>query len=627
MYRRHHRKSINILVFIFFLIIATTPSMADRIGILEKSTLQQTPLLTIYDPLDQFVRQKGPGLPSKLIQFGDIVDAARSELNGDVGEELILLGVSRYGYKTLAVLEQKPDTVQPYLQVINNVSYFSRYFEFITVGNFDGDAGKEIAVVLKNRYGKYEMKIYDLLTSLTRIRLRGVTRTIDIAAEIVALTSADLNGDAMDELIIARKNSDGTFSVEMYHPPSPYDRDMGAPLSSFVGIRKVIPPNCLTAGEFDGDPEPELGLIQKQSAGYQLEIFDAPRSRGENAGKPLASELIGSGEIIALTALNVMDRDQTPNALPEAVIEGTPRQDFVPLDIYLDGSRSRDPDGSIVSYEWNLGDGSSADGPMVEYTYETAGIYRVTLTVTDDGGAQDSTAITVEALEPETSNESPRAIIDGGPDRGTAPLEISLDARSSWDPDGFIQVYRWNLGDGTIDWGQTIEHEFERPGLYRVVLTVTDNEGAQDSTQLTIEVSSSQNTDDSLTDEEEAVFHRINQERQNANLPPLRIAQELLVAARRHSNDMAQNNIFSHTGSDGSSPFDRMIEAGYRFRYAGENVAAGYPTAQQTVNAWMNSAGHRRNILNRNFCDVGIGYAYDARSSYRNYWTLTLGCR
>ena len=627
MFRIYHRKSFSLCVFLFLFIITTTQTKADRIAILEKSTIQQTPFLSVYDPHNQFVRQTGPGLPNNLVHFGNIVDAAQAEINGEEEEELILLGVSRFGYKTLAVLAQIPDAAQPDFQVTNNVTYFSRYFKFITVGNFDGDAGKEIAVVTRNRYGKYDLLIYDLLTSLTRIGLRGIARDKDIAVEIVALTSADLNGDALDELIIARKNSDGTFTVEVYHPPMAYNGDMGVPLSSFVGIGKDILPNGLAAGEFDGDPEPELGMIWKGSAGYQLEIIDAPRSRGENAGQPLTSVLIDSGEIIALTALNSMDRDQTPNEVPEAVIEGAPQHDFDSLNIFLDGSQSRDPEGSILSYHWDLGDGSSAASPMVDHTYRTAGTYWVTLTVTDDQGAQDSTAILITVLGPEPSNESPQAIIDGWPDQGFAPLKIWLDARRSWDPDGSIKSYHWNLGDGTTAEGEYIEHVYDESGSYHVVLTVTDDQGAEDSTQFSIEVSNSQSADESLTAEEEAVVSRINQERQNNNLTPLRVADELVDAARRHSNDMAENNIFSHTGSDGSSPFDRMIEAGYRFRYAGENVAAGYATAQQTVNAWMNSAGHRANILNRNYCDVGIGYAYDPGSSYRNYWTLTFGCR
>ncbi len=110
------------------------------------------------------------------------------------------------------------------------------------------------------------------------------------------------------------------------------------------------------------------------------------------------------------------------------------------------------------------------------------------------------------------------------------------------------------------------------------------------------------------------------------NLPAFKPSSALGAAARNHSVDMAQNNYMSHTGSDGSSPWDRIRAAGYSFTSAAENVGAGYPTADDMVNGWMSSPGHRANILS-NECDIGVGYAYDAQSTYGYYWTLDLGCR
>jgi uncharacterized protein YkwD len=128
-----------------------------------------------------------------------------------------------------------------------------------------------------------------------------------------------------------------------------------------------------------------------------------------------------------------------------------------------------------------------------------------------------------------------------------------------------------------------------------------------------------------LLAQEQELIDLVNQVRQQNGLHPLNIDAALVAAAKRHSTDMAQNNFMSHTGSDGSSPWDRMADAGYRLYYGGENVAAGYPTAGTVLNGWMNSPGHRDNILNSNFLDLGVGYAFGDRSTYGHYWTLTLG--
>jgi uncharacterized protein YkwD len=82
---------------------------------------------------------------------------------------------------------------------------------------------------------------------------------------------------------------------------------------------------------------------------------------------------------------------------------------------------------------------------------------------------------------------------------------------------------------------------------------------------------------------------------------------------------MAARNFFDHNNPDGKSPFDRMTAAGYRYRMAAENIAAGYATPQAVVDGWMNSPGHRANILNCGLTQIGVGYA--TGGSYRTYWT------
>lgn len=122
-----------------------------------------------------------------------------------------------------------------------------------------------------------------------------------------------------------------------------------------------------------------------------------------------------------------------------------------------------------------------------------------------------------------------------------------------------------------------------------------------------------------------AVTELTNQHRQAAGCPPLKLEPRLTQAAQGHSEDMALNDFFSHTGSDGSSPWDRIRAAGYDFVTAGENIAAGYPDPQSVVTAWMNSPGHRANILNCQFEEIGVGYYYlpndPGQVRYRYYWT------
>jgi uncharacterized protein YkwD len=127
------------------------------------------------------------------------------------------------------------------------------------------------------------------------------------------------------------------------------------------------------------------------------------------------------------------------------------------------------------------------------------------------------------------------------------------------------------------------------------------------------------------TSDERTVWTLTNRERAENGLSGLSLNGDLVASARGHSADMAAQDYFSHTALDGSSPGDRIAEAGYDANSWGENIAAGYATPTSVVDGWMNSPGHRANILNSNFCDIGVGYAYDGDSMYGNYWTQNFG--
>jgi uncharacterized protein YkwD len=123
---------------------------------------------------------------------------------------------------------------------------------------------------------------------------------------------------------------------------------------------------------------------------------------------------------------------------------------------------------------------------------------------------------------------------------------------------------------------------------------------------------------------ESTLISLINQERTRLGIAPMTTSSQLTAAARQHSRDMACNDFFSHTGSDGSSPFDRIASSGFSFTAAAENIYAGsgsYNSPQQAFNGWMNSSGHRTNMLNPTYTHIGVGYIYNASSTYGGYFT------
>ncbi|MFH8370194.1 CAP domain-containing protein [Streptomyces sp. NPDC018031] len=116
------------------------------------------------------------------------------------------------------------------------------------------------------------------------------------------------------------------------------------------------------------------------------------------------------------------------------------------------------------------------------------------------------------------------------------------------------------------------------------------------------------------------VVELVNSERAKVGCAPVKVNDLLTKAAQGHSKDMADHSNMSHTGSDGSSPGDRITRAGYTWRTYGENVAYGYATPEQVMAGWMSSDGHKRNILNCGFKEIGVGLAQPG-----NYWTQVFG--
>lgn len=123
--------------------------------------------------------------------------------------------------------------------------------------------------------------------------------------------------------------------------------------------------------------------------------------------------------------------------------------------------------------------------------------------------------------------------------------------------------------------------------------------------------------------EAKQVLALTNAEREANGCGALTWNAKLASAAQKHSADMAANDYFSHDSQDGTDPFTRIKAEGYSYRAAAENIAAGQPTPEAVVDAWMKSEGHRANILNCSLTELGVGVAKGG--GYGIYWTQDFG--
>jgi uncharacterized protein YkwD len=126
----------------------------------------------------------------------------------------------------------------------------------------------------------------------------------------------------------------------------------------------------------------------------------------------------------------------------------------------------------------------------------------------------------------------------------------------------------------------------------------------------------------------DSVLSAINAARAKAGCGPLRVNPKLMAAAKSHARAMAEQNFIGHAGKDGSRMSSRIKRQGYSFRSAAENIAAGQKSAGEVVRGWLQSSGHRRNILNCRMEETGIALVYQAddrpirgnRTALRYYW-------
>jgi PKD repeat protein len=273
----------------------------------------------------------------------------------------------------------------------------------------------------------------------------------------------------------ATASTTASVTLPMNSPPK---ANAGGPYSTIFG----------NAIQFDGSRSSDAdGSI----VSYSWNLGDGSAGSG-----PLITHTYSSAGTFTITLTVTDDKGATASASTTATVNapvnlspvadpGGPYASMLGSAISFNGSASSDPDGSVVSYAWQLGDGAAASGPAPSHTYATAGTYTVSLKVTDDNGAsaQATTIATVKAAN------LPPIAYPGGP-YVSSRNRIRLSGTGSSDPDGTIVSYVWDFGDGTSGTGSRPAHRYAAGGIYNVTLTVTDDNGASASASTTVTISS-----------------------------------------------------------------------------------------------------------------------------------------
>ncbi len=276
-----------------------------------------------------------------------------------------------------------------------------------------------------------------------------------------------------------------------------------------------------------------------------------------------------------------------------------------------------------ANYNWNFGDGNTAIGPKVRYTYYKPGDFKAQLEVRFPNGARSQGEIPIRAANAGPERARMTVLVDTGTD-------VMFDARASivYAP---LSTARWNFGDGTTAEGLTVRKTFE-PGKYTVKLELTAPSGRLvQSLPVRAGMLSGNPTfeEDVLRLTNEARAKGFDCETKAFPSRPraivaLRRNPQLDVAARAQSAAMALNDYFAHESAlDGSKPADRATASGYAWWNIAENIASGQETPASVVTAWLQSHGHCVNIMSPDLIEIGVSYVLNAQN--RPYWTQVFG--
>ncbi len=255
----------------------------------------------------------------------------------------------------------------------------------------------------------------------------------------------------------------------------------------------VKAPNVLPTAHFTGLAHDDLTLDLDGTSSADIDgtIVDYAWDFGDGSsgsGATLTHQYSTSG--LYPVTLTVTDSDGATDSFSETFPVGNqpPSARFVAtpnkLVLGVDASTSLDSDGTVVSYAWDFGDGATDTGVTASHTYADAGTYTVSLLVTDDDGATDTTTQSVTVQ----TNQPPHAAFTST----ATKLKLDVDATTSTDADGTVASYAWDFGDGATGTGVTATHTYDTAGTYTVSLLVTDSDGATDTTTSSVTVVANQ---------------------------------------------------------------------------------------------------------------------------------------
>jgi uncharacterized protein YkwD len=354
------------------------------------------------------------------------------------------------------------------------------------------------------------------------------------------------------------------------------------------------------------------------------------------------------------------DQTQT-NQQPSAIITAT-QQVTSGETVTLDGSGSNDPDGDTLNFSWSqtqgssisLGDRSNPTLNFIAPSVEQATRYSFLLQV-DDGELSASAAISI-TVSP-ILDTTPHSIVSRSPQAGATEVSVSTTIRVDFDEplqEDLIdsQSLQLSIGSTPVSGGVSYDAQNNRLSLIpdtqlspATTYSVTLGSNLQDQagnlvtsaswsfatgSQYNLGQTTQTTIDLCMSVSDMIMLDQINQARTTArncgdtNYPAVSTVAwhcNLEVAAQGHSTSMADNDFFSHTGLDSSSPGDRISAAGYTWWTYGENIAAGYFDEASVMAAWLNSPGHCANIMNSAFAEVGTAAASNPASTYGTYWT------
>jgi PKD repeat protein len=174
------------------------------------------------------------------------------------------------------------------------------------------------------------------------------------------------------------------------------------------------------------------------------------------------------------------------NSIPIAK-PGGPYTGYVNTTIIFNGTQSYDPDGEILSYQWDLGDETIKNGSHITHLYPSEGNYTIILTVTDDKGSSSSNTTSARITSINSTHQMPivKPMI---PTEGITQSMLSFSIGGTYDPDGTIVNYSWDFGDGTTSQLMNTTHMYTTEGSYTVTFTVEDNDGLTNATSVTIRI-------------------------------------------------------------------------------------------------------------------------------------------